>query len=119
VVATLVGETDRMLIKQSPASLPRLRRALEGLGPYQSLLILAVPTSIVEPLKLIAVAVAGEGHWITGTVMIVVAYAASLVLVERLFGIVKPKLLTLTWFARLWSWLLAVRGKVGEMFRAA
>jgi hypothetical protein len=119
VVATLVGETDRMLIKQSPASLPRLRPALEGLGPYQSLLILAVPTSIVEPLKLIAVAVAGEGHWITGTVMIVVAYAASLVLVERLFGIVKPKLLTLTWFARLWSWLLAVRGKVGEMFRAA
>jgi hypothetical protein len=51
--------------------------------------------------------------------MIVVAYAASLVLVERLFGIVKPKLLTLTWFARLWSWLLAVRGKIGEIFRAA
>jgi hypothetical protein len=50
-----------MLIKQSPASLPRLRRALEGLGPYQSLLILAVPTSIVEPLKLIAVAVAPRG----------------------------------------------------------
>jgi hypothetical protein len=80
-----------------------------GAGPYQSLLL--IPTSLVEPLKLIAVAVAGEGHWITRTVMIVVAYAASLLLVERLFMIVKPKLLTLPWFARLWDWLVALRGK--------
>ena len=70
-------------------------------GPYQSLLLLAVPTSIVEPLKLVAVAVAGEGHWITGLLVVVAAYAASLLLVERLFAIVKPKLMTLNWFARL------------------
>jgi hypothetical protein len=105
--------------ERSAALLPRLRQVLEGLGPYQSLVILAVPTSIVEPLKLIALAVAGEGHWITGTVMIVAAYAASLLVVERLFVIVKPKLLTLPWFARLWNWLLVLRGKVGELFRAA
>ena len=61
----------------------RLRRLIEGLGPYQSLVLLAVPTGLVEPLKLVAVAVAGDGHWITGTVMIVAAYAASLLLVER------------------------------------
>jgi hypothetical protein len=45
--------------------------------------------------------------------MIVVAYAASLLLVERLFMIVKPKLLTLLWFARLWDWFVALRGKAG------
>jgi len=33
--------------------------------------LLAVPTATVEPLKLVAVAVAGEGHWIAGTAMIV------------------------------------------------
>ena len=81
--------------------LPKVRRFVERLGPHQSLVLLLIPTSLVEPLKLIGVAVAGEGHWITGTVMIVVAYAASLLLVERLFIIVKPKLLTLPWFARL------------------
>lgn len=105
--------------KRSSALLPRLRQFLEGLGPYQSLVILAVPTSIVEPLKLAALAVAGEGHWITGTVMIVAAYAASLLVVERLFVIVKPKLLTLPWFARLRNWLLAVWGKLGSLFRSA
>jgi hypothetical protein len=87
------------------------------LGPYRSLLILAIPTSLVEPLKLIAVAVTGEGHWITGTFMIIAAYGCSLLFVERLFRIVRPKLLTLPWFARLWNWVLYVRGKVIGMFR--
>jgi hypothetical protein len=41
------------------------RGYIERLGPYQSLLILAIPTSLVEPIKLIAVGVAGEGHWMT------------------------------------------------------
>ena len=56
-----------------------------------------------------AVAIAGEGHWITGTLVILAAYAGSLLLVERLFAIVKPKLMTLSWFARLWTWLTSLR----------
>ena len=90
---------------------PTLRRRIEELGPYQSLALLAVPFCLVEPLKLVAVAIAGTGHWITGSITIVCAYAASLLVVERLFKIVKPKLLTLPWFARLWNWLLALRGR--------
>jgi hypothetical protein len=72
-------------------------------GPYQSLAVLLIPVSCVEPLKLIAVAVAGEGHWIASTTKIIGAYAASLLFVERLFRSVKPKLLKLRWFARLWG----------------
>jgi hypothetical protein len=89
----------------------RIRHRIEGLGPYQSLLLLAVPTSIVEPLKLIALAlaIAGDGHWVTGTLVIVAAYATSLLLVERLFRIVKPKLMRLRWFASLWTWLVSLR----------
>ena len=89
-----------------------LRRRIEALGPYQSLLLLCVPTCLVEPTKLLALAVVGDGHWITGTAMIIGAYATSLLLVERLFRIVKPKLLTLRWFARAWEWLVAVKAKV-------
>jgi hypothetical protein len=90
----------------------RLRHRIQALGPYQSLLLLCVPTCLVEPAKLIALAVVGEGHWITGTAMIVAAYATSFFLVERLFRIVLPKLLKLHWFARLWTWVLAVKSKV-------
>lgn len=89
----------------------RLKRYIEGLGPYQSLVLLAIPFGLVEPLKLAAVAIVGAGHWITGTITIVCAYAASLLVVEKLFRIVKPKLLTLPWLARLWNWLVALRGR--------
>jgi hypothetical protein len=90
----------------------RARAWIESLGPYQSLLLLVVPACLVEPMKLAALAVAGEGHWITGTGLIVAAYAASLLLVERLFLIVKPKLLTLPWFASVWARFVALRAKV-------
>jgi len=90
----------------------RLVRLIRNLGPYQSLLLLLVPTSVIEPLKFVAVAIAGKGHWITGTAMVIAAYAASLLLVERLFKLVKPKLLTLPWFARLWNWFVALRGRL-------
>jgi len=103
--------------RQQDHLLSRLRRSIEGLGPYQSLVLLVIPASLVEPLKLAAVAIAGDGHWITGTIVIVCAYATSLLLVERLFRIVKPKLLTLPRFARLWNWLIALRGRALGWFR--
>src|ERR1700755_447965 len=92
------------------------RRAVERLGPYQSLILLAVPLCIVEPFKLVAVAVAGEGHWITGTGMIIAAYAASIFVVERLFLIVKPKLLQLDWFAWAWTRFVARRDRIMKWF---
>jgi hypothetical protein len=96
-----------------------IRRWIEGLGPYQSLALLAVPTCIVEPLKLIAVAIAGEGHWFAGTFVIIAAYAASLLLIERLFAVVKPKLLKLRWFGRLWAWIVVSRYRLTNSLRGA
>jgi hypothetical protein len=87
-----------------------LRSWVERLGPYPSLFLLVVPVCTVEPLKLVAVA--GEGHWLTGVAMIIVCYAVSLFVVERLFVIIKPKLLTLPWLAQLWEWLVSVRLRV-------
>ncbi|MEY9176366.1 MULTISPECIES: hypothetical protein [Bradyrhizobium] len=89
-----------------------LRRSIEGLGPYPSLLLLALPIATVEPLKLAAVALAGKGHWITGTAMIAACYAFSLLIVERLFVIVKPKLLSISWFARLWEGFVFARARL-------
>src|SRR4030081_1761835 len=99
---------------RKPRAESRLRRFVKSLGPYQSLALLLVPVSVVEPLKLIAVAVAGEGHWIAGTAMVAGAYAVSVVFIERLFGLVKPKLLTLHWFAGLWRWFVGLRGKLSS-----
>jgi hypothetical protein len=92
---------------------PRVvRRALERLPPYPALLVLAVPLSIVEPLKLTALFVAGEGHFVAGTVVLGCAYAVSLFITHRLFVIVRPTLMRLPWFAALWRRFVALRGRV-------
>jgi hypothetical protein len=88
------------------------RRHIRRLGPYQSLALMLLPILLVEPLKIVALFVAGNGHWLTGTGMLVAAYGVSLVVVERLFKVVKFKLMTMNWFADLWRWFTAARDRV-------
>jgi hypothetical protein len=83
--------------------LARIRRRLQKISPYLSLVLLLIPLLLVEPLKVVALVVAGKGHWLTGSGMLVVTYAASLLIVERLFRVVKPKLMMMDWFAKLWA----------------
>jgi hypothetical protein len=89
-----------------------VRRRIQRLGPYQSMVLVALPVALVEPLKFASLFVAGKGHWLTGTGMIVTAYAISLLMVERLFKIVRPKLTTLGWFAKLWASYVALRNRI-------
>ena len=98
-------------VRRRPTLLARFRRVVQGLGPYQSLVLLGVPVAVVEPLKIIALTIAGKGHWLAGTATIVAAYSVSLLLIERLFRLVKPKLLMLTWFAAIWSKFVALRNR--------
>jgi hypothetical protein len=67
---------------------------------------------LVEPLKLVALIIVDRGHWLAGTGMIIAAYAVSLLFVERLFKTVKPKLMTIGWFATMWTWFVGLRDKV-------
>jgi hypothetical protein len=64
--------------------LPSVRRFLMRPGPYPSLLMLGAPLAIAEPLKLVAVFVFGEGHFIAGVLMMICAYAASRFVTEPL-----------------------------------
>jgi hypothetical protein len=77
------------------------RRKIQQFGPYKSLALLFVPLLIVEPLKIAGVAVAGLGHWVAGPCIIVGAYAAGILVVDRLFRVVKSKILPMKWFAAL------------------
>jgi hypothetical protein len=77
------------------------RRKIQQFGPYKSLTVLLVPLLIVEPVKMTGVAFVGLGHWIGGACMIVGAYAAGILVVDRLFRVVKSKLYTMRWCALL------------------
>jgi len=88
------------------------RRRIEQLGPYQSLTLMLMPLLLIEPLKLLALAIAGKGNWPTGTAMILDAYAVSLLCVERVFRVVKPKLMMMNWFAKVWTCFAGLRARV-------
>ena len=53
--------------------------------------------------------VAGDGHFIAGTLVMIIAYSGSFFVSERLFRVLKPKLLILPWFGMMWSWFVTVR----------
>jgi len=95
----------------------RLRRQIGWLPPYPALILVAAPLAVVEPLKLAILVIAGKGHWITGTVAMIGAYAVSLFVTHWLFKIVKPRLLKLRWFATLWAWLVARRDRALRWLR--
>lgn len=92
----------------------QLRRRIRRLGPYPSLFVLAAPLAIVEVLKLVAVLVLGKGHWLAGTAVMLCAYAISAFLIERLFKVVKPKLLTLSWFEWAWTKFVTICDMIGH-----
>jgi hypothetical protein len=93
------------------------RHFIQRLNPYIALALLAVPIAIVEPLKLIGLFIFGKGHWITGSLVMLFAYAGSLLAVERLFKIVRPNLMSLHWFAAAWKWLMSVRHKASQWWQ--
>jgi hypothetical protein len=69
---------------------PATRRKIQQFGPYKSLALLLVPLLVVEPVKMTGLAFVGLGHRVVGACMIVGAYAAGLLVVDRLFRVVNP-----------------------------
>jgi hypothetical protein len=77
------------------------RRRIQQFGPYKSLAVLLVPLLIVEPVKMTGLAFVDLGHWVGGACMIVGGYAAGLLVLDRLYRVVKSKLYTMEWCATL------------------
>lgn len=97
----------------------RLRSLLESLTPYQALALLAVPFLILEPLKLLALVAIARGHVVTGTALLVGLHGLSLLSTERLFSVVKPRLLTIAWFNHLWGFVVLIRDDLIRRVRSS
>ena len=90
------------------------RAALRKLGPYPSLMVLAVPLIILAPVKIAAVVFITSGKWLLGSGLLLGSYAAKLFGIEKLFKLLKPSIMSLRWFAILWSYFGTFRGWASE-----
>ena len=76
-----------------------LRSWIEKLHPYPALALFAVPVLLLEPVKPVAAYLAATGHIAISITALIVGEVLKLVLVERLFGLTRDKLMTIPAFA--------------------
>ena len=82
-----------------------VRRSRDWVGKlnrYASLVLLLVPWLILEPIKPIGFFLFSHKHHLAATLLIVGGEVVKLTLLEQLFDMTKPKLLSFYWFA--WSY---------------
>ena len=89
-----------------------LAQAIARLPPYAVLVALLVPLVIFEPPKVLAVYWLATGHVVRGILVLVLSYAGSLLLVERVFAAGYDKLMSIGWFAALVHFVLAIRDPI-------
>jgi hypothetical protein len=79
----------------------RITRAIESLGPYTTLVLFVVPLAVLEPAKPVGFYLIAEGHYVHGVMVIAGAELLKIAIVERIYHIGKPKLMTIPLFARI------------------
>lgn len=101
--------------------LPVFRQA-EGfivrLPPYAALAFFAVPSTLLIPVKLIALYSVGHGHAIAGLLIVLAAKVVGTALVARLFTLTRPNLLRIAWFAWVYERFVAFKSRVYAVIKS-
>jgi hypothetical protein len=72
------------------------------LPPYAALVVFALPTTLLLPLKLLALLLIAKGQVILAGLLFVAAKVVATALIARLFMLTQPALMQIGWFA--WSY---------------
>ncbi len=114
VVAVVVDDAFRAFVIPAVRALARLapiRRVEEriaGLPPHGILLLFVIPLAIIEPFKIYALYLIGQGRFAAAALTFAAAKVVGLGLAERLFAIGRDKLLSIGWFAWCHGRILAI-----------
>lgn len=80
-----------------------IARGVEKLPPYAALVLFAIPGLVVLPFKIAGLWLIGQGHLILGGGVFLAAKIAGVGVAAFLFELTRAKLMTLNWFARLYT----------------
>jgi hypothetical protein len=96
-LAQLLGRLARL------APIAAIERAIMALPPYGALIVFAVPSLLLLPLKLLAVYLIAHGQTMAAAALFVGAKVAGTAIVARLFVITGPQLMRIAWFKRIYD----------------
>src|SRR5262245_26354954 len=77
----------------------RLETAIARLPPYAALVVFALPSALLLPLKFLALFLIAKGQLILAGLLFAAAKVGATALVARLFMLTRPALMQIGWFA--------------------
>lgn len=101
------------------APIAAVERAIAALPPYAALFAIALPTTLLLPLKFVAVWLLANKHFATATLLFLGAKLASTALIARVFILTKPALMRIGWFARAYDWFVPWKDALFAQIRAS
>ena len=105
------------LAKYAPVA--AVERWIATLPPYAALVTIALPTTLLLPLKFVAVWLLANEHFATATLLFFGAKIASTALIARVFILTKPALMRIGWFASLYNWFVPWKDALFARIRAS
>ena len=96
-----------------------LEAKVQTLPPWAALLVFALPTALLLPVKLLALWTIGHGHVALGMAVILLAKVLGTAVVARLFTLTRPALLQLAWFAWGYAHWLQLKARLLLSVRAS
>jgi hypothetical protein len=105
------------LAKYAPVA--AVERWIAALPPYAALVTIALPTTLLLPLKFVAVWLLANEHFASATLLFFGAKVASTALIARVFILTKPALMRIGWFARLYNWFVPWKDALFAQIRAS
>ena len=118
LAAVLVDDAFRALVVPAVRALARLGliRRIEGriaaLPPTAILPLFLIPLAIIEPLKIYALYLIGQGRFVAAAMSLVAAKGVGLGLAERLLSIGRDKLLSIRWFGWCYRKLVGLKDAI-------
>jgi hypothetical protein len=92
---------------------------IAGLPPYGALVVLAVPSLLLLPLKLVALWLVASGQALLAGLLLVLSKVVGTALVARLFLLTRPQLMQIAWFARLYAIVMPWKEALFAAMRAS
>lgn len=92
-----------------------LSERVDALSPAMTLIVFIVPVIPLFPLKLIGMWLLMHEHWMSAVFTILFAKFVGVGLTAFLFDVTRPKLLEMSWFEKLYEFVLALRAKANAL----
>jgi hypothetical protein len=93
--------------------------AIARLPPYAALLVFALPSLLLLPLKFLALFLIANGQFLGASVLFIAAKVVATALVARLFALTQPALMQIGWFAWTYDTVMPWKDALTEHVRAS